>query len=251
MDDEQSPSTDATDSEFDDVEVDISEIDGSDEDDSTEEEQDVANSDDDSDSETESESDDTNDESTDDSEVAEETQSDEEKQKQANREFAERRIQEKKQKQAQLKDSQQEYVAQAEDEKDEALRQLQVDAYNNKVESNTNKLTNGYERAIKDFEILSDSSPEIKAEVDKAIDDFQALHVELNALGDPVDVREDLYSFLQKKADSIQKLTRIGARQETTAKAKSKSKTFTPPSRTPKEPKEDPDLAAFDEEAWR
>lgn len=177
--------------------------------------------------------------------------SDEDKQKQHNREMAEKRIQDKQAREEKIKADQQAYLAEAdsEDPRDTAVRQLQIDAYNNKVEGNTNKLTNGYEKAIADFEVLRDATPEIQAEIDAAIHAFQAINVSLDAYGNPVEVRGDLYKHLQSKADSISRLTGIGARQQSKSKDKEKSKTFTPPSKAPKEPKVDPDLAAFDEEA--
>lgn len=175
--------------------------------------------------------------------------SDEEKQKAFNKEMAEKRIQAKQQRELTLKQQQEDYLNKAEDNRDLALRQLQIDAYNNKVEGNTNKLTNGYERAIKDFSILASGSPEIKAEVDQAIDAFQAMNVTMDSYGNPIQVRGDLYEYLQSKAQSIEQLTQMGARRQDTAKGKERSKTLTMPSRAPQKPKVDPDLAAFDEEA--
>lgn len=185
-------------------------------------------------------------------EQSEETEpSEDDKQKAFNKEMAERRILEKQQRDATLKDQQAEYLAQSDpdDPKDAALRQLQIDAYNNKVDANSNKLTNQYEKAVNDFPILAETTPEIKAEVDAAIDAFQAMHVTLDAYGNPTEIRGDLYHYLQTKADSIERLTGIRSANQKTSKAKEKSKTFSPPSRAPKEPKVDPDLAAFDEEA--
>jgi DNA repair exonuclease SbcCD ATPase subunit len=178
-------------------------------------------------------------------------ESEEDKQKSFNREMAERRIQEKQQREQSLKASQQEYLVEAENDQELAVRQLQIDAYDNKVEANSNKLTNAYERALKDFDILADNTPEIKAEVDAALDAFQAMYVTVDAYGNPSDVRGDLYQHLQSKAESIKKLTGIGARKQVEDKSKEKSKAFTPPSKAPKEPKVDPDLLAFDEEAYR
>lgn len=175
--------------------------------------------------------------------------SDEEKQKQHNREMAEKRIQDKQQREKTIKEQQQEYVAQAEDEKDEAVRQLQVDAYNNKVEGNTNKLTNWYDKAVKEFDILASDDPVVKEEVDAAIDAFQAQYVTIDAYGNPVEVRGDLYQYLQRKADSISKLTGIRTENQKNSKNKEKSKVVTTPSKAPKEPKKDADLDAFDEEA--
>lgn len=177
--------------------------------------------------------------------------SDEEKQKAFNKEMAEKRIQAKQQRELTLKQQQEDYLNKAEDNRDLALRQLQIDAYNNKVEGNTNKLTNGYERAIKDFSILASGSPEIKAEVDQAIDAFQAMNVTMDNYGNPIDVRGDIYAYLQSKAGSIEQLTRMGARRQDDAKGKEKSKTSLVPTRAPQKPKVDPDMAAFEEEAGK
>lgn len=182
-----------------------------------------------------------------------ETLSDEDKQKQHNREMAEKRIQERKDREDKLKKEQQDYVAEADesDPRDLAVRQLQVDAYNNKVESNTNKLTIGYDRAIKDFDVLSDPSPEIQSELASALDAFQAMHVTLDKYGNPTEVRGDLYQYLQAKADSISRLTGIRSKLQEKNKAKEKSKAIITPGRAPKAAKSNPMLDGFDEEAAR
>jgi hypothetical protein len=179
--------------------------------------------------------------------------SDDEKQKAINKEMAEKRIKERKEKEEALVKQQQEYIAEADkdDPRDLAVRQLQVDAYNNKVEGNSNKLSGSYERAIKDFQVLSDQSPEVQAEVNEALDAFQAMYVTIDSYGNPTEVRGDLYKFLQAKADSIERLTSMGAHKQTESKAKEKSKVLTAPVRGPKEGKADPGLDAFDEEANR
>lgn len=170
-----------------------------------------------------------------------------------NKEMAEKRLQAKADRETQLKKEQQDYVAEAdtEDPRDLAVRQLQVDAYNNRVDANTNKLTNGYERAIKDFDVLRSKDPIIQDFVNDAVDEFQARHVQIDKYGNPTEVSGDLYQFLQAKADSITKLTGIRADQQEKSKNKEKSKVLATPTRAPKEPKKDPDLEAFDEEAYR
>lgn len=171
----------------------------------------------------------------------------------SNQDAAARRIQEKANKEAVLRRDQQDYLSQADPERPEAMaiRQLEINAYNNTVNGNTDRLTNNYEKALNDFPILRDESPQIKAEVDAALDAFQAMHVSIDGYGNPIDVRGDLYKYLQSKADSIKNLTGMGARNQIKSKDKEKSKTFTPPSKTPKESKKDPDLEAFDEEAYK
>ncbi|MCK9461422.1 MAG: hypothetical protein M0R80_17465 [Proteobacteria bacterium] len=176
--------------------------------------------------------------------------SDEEAQKQHNREMAEKRIQEKRLKEAGIKKQLDEYVAEADDETTLAVRQLQVEAYKTKVERNEGLLKNQYEKAMNDFPILRNASPEIQAEIDQALDTFQALSVTIDAWGNPSDVRGDLYEALKTKANSIEKLTAIGAKRQEGDKSKSKANALTPPSRTPKAPKSDPDIDAFNEEAY-
>lgn len=172
----------------------------------------------------------------------------EEERKAYNKMMAEKRIQEKQQreaKEAEIRQSQNDYITEAEDEQVAAIRQLQVEAYNTKVEGLTNKLTNGYQKAMADFKILSDPSPEIQAEIGDAIDAFQAKYVTIDSYGNPREVKADLYQYLQTKAQSIERLTQFGARKQVDSKAEEKSKAFTPPSRAPKEPKRDPELDAF------
>ncbi len=170
-----------------------------------------------------------------------------------NKEQAEKRVQAKANREAQLRQQQQEYIAEAdtEDPRDLAVRQLQVDAYNNKVDGNTNKLTNGYERAIKDFDVLTDKDPQIQSEVDAALDAFQAMYVTVDEYGNPTDVRGDLYQYLQAKADSITRLTGLGATKQIRSKDKERSKVLATPTRAPKPAKKDLDLESFDEEANR
>jgi hypothetical protein len=200
-------------------------------------------SDEESDESTEEESD----EQSDDTNVE---PTEEEKQKAFNKEMAEKRIQAKQQRENAIKQEQNNYVTESESDEQAVIRQLQVEAYNTKVEGLTNKLANGYERAIKDFPILVDSTPEVQAEINEAIDAFQDRYVKIDSYGNPTELKADLYQYLQTKAISIERLTAIGARKQVDSKAKEKSKTLTPPVRTPKTTKIDPDLAAFNEEAY-
>lgn len=190
-------------------------------------------------------------ESTDDTEEPEAELSEEEKQKAFRKEMYERRQAEKAERLRSIKESQQEYLAEAQDDQDLALRQLQIDAYDNKVTRNQDSLTTSYERALKDFDVLQTSDPVIQAEIDAAIDAFQAQYVTIDRYGNPTDVRGDLYATLQAKADSIEKLTGIRAKRQEQSKTKEKSKVLATPNRAPREPKKDPMLEAFDEEAWK
>lgn len=261
MADEQSTSTDTSadevadtsvsDESTDDDDVELEDVEVSPEDIASEPEE-AEESEDSKSEDTEETTDEPSEEESESSDEEEAELSDEDKQKQHNREMAERRIQEKQARITRVKEAQVAYVAEAsknEDPLDAAVRQLQVDAYNNTVESNTNSLTNGYERALKDFDVLRDASPEVQAEIDDTIEAFQAMNVSIDAYGNPTEVRGDLYATLQAKADSIEKLTGIRSTNQGKSKSKEKSKTLATPSRAPKEPKADPDMEAFDEEA--
>lgn len=172
----------------------------------------------------------------------------EEKQKAFNKQMAEKRIADKKQRDEAIRQQQNAYIEGTEDPLEVATRQNQVELYNIKVENLTNKLENSYQKAIKDFDILSDTTPEIKAMVDEAIDTFQALHVPIDAYGNPKEIKADFYQYLSNKAESIQKLTGIKVNKQVENKAKEKSKVFIPPAKTPKTAKSDPLLDGFDEE---
>lgn len=237
-----------TDNELDDVEVDVSDIEETDDDEQEAEEQE---------SEAVDESDDESaDDDSADSEEAEATdepeQTDAEREAQHRREMYEQRQREKDARIARVKEAQAEYVNEAAENSDPlelAVRQIQVDQYNTKVEAVSNKLTNGYERAIAEFPVLQSTDPVVQSEINAAIDAFQAQYVTIDDFGNPVENRGDLYTYLQAKATAIEKLTGIRAQRQVDSKTKEKSKTLAPPRRAPQKPKVDPDLAAFDEEA--
>jgi chromosome segregation ATPase len=198
-----------------------------------------------------SESEDT--EATDDESSEEESElSDEQRQAEHNKAMFEQRQQEKQARIARVKQEQAEYIAGASENPDpleSAVRQLQVTAYNNTVEATTNQLTSGYDRALNDYEVLRNPTPEIQAEINEAIEAFEARYVTIDGYGNPTEVRGDLYEHLQAKADSIAKLTGIRSTNQDKSKSREKSKTLTLPGRAPKEAKTDPDMDAFDEEA--
>lgn len=147
--------------------------------------------------------------------------------------------------------AQSDYVAGAEDDRDLALRQLQIDAYNNKIESNSNKLQNSLDKAVAGIDLFTKGTDIEKAELADSLDDFEALYVKRDQNGDPIEVKADVYEYLQKKAESIRRLTGVGARQQEQDKSNTKSRTIAPPNAKPKVTKVDPDLAAFDDEAWK
>lgn len=141
---------------------------------------------------------------------------------------------------------QQAYLDEAEDERDLALRQLQVEAYNTRVENATSKLVNGFERAKSTIDLYQDPTPEVQTALNDAIDEFEARFVTYDRLGNPTAVKGDIYQFLNKKADSIRQLTQLGSRKEKVASAKSSAATIAPPAQTPKEGKVDPIMAELE-----
>lgn len=198
-----------------------------------------------SDEETEAQA---NEESEDDTEEEKQTDKSAEEQKRLNDEAAKRRIAERAEREKLRQAAQAKYLEDAEDDKDLALKQLQIDAYNNKVERNSDKLKTGIDRALADIDLFRDGSPEVKDYLISKVDEFERQFVTYSSTGDPVDVRADVYEYLQREADTVRRLTDVGARRNATDRQKTKAKTIPRPSKTPKEPKVDPDLAAFDEE---
>ena len=152
------------------------------------------------------------------------------------------RQKEREERQARVQEAQQEHLEAAQDEQDLALRQLQIDAYTNKVDNNANRLQNGYDKAVNELEIFRDPTPEVKAVLDDALDEFESRFVQFDNLGNPVQVGGDIYQFLSNKADRISKLVQVGARNEKAGVAKQNSAVTPPPASSPKKPKADPIL---------
>lgn len=143
------------------------------------------------------------------------------------------------------------HLEQAQDEQDLALRQLQIDAYNNKVNANTDRLTNQYEKALNNIEVFKNPTPEVAEYLSQSIDEFEARFVQMDELGNPVSVNADLTEFLQSKAGLVEKLTQLGARKGKVDSAKEKAGVTPTPSAPAKEPKVDPALDAFEKELDR
>ena len=167
------------------------------------------------------------------------------------RQAYEARQQARQEREAQMAKMADEHLQAAEDEKDLALRQLQIDAYTNKVNSNTDRLTNQYEKALNSIQAFQNPTPEVREFLDSAVDEFQARFVQIDELGNPVNVNGDLYAFLQTKAGLVEKLTQLGARKEKVSSAKEKANVTPTPSAPAKESKVDPALEAFEKELDR
>lgn len=180
--------------------------------------------------------------------------------KRFNAEMAQRRIAEKQARQeadeaknALETERLQNYLAQAEDD-DElyAERQKEVETYRfqqQKAELNAEKLELGVERAMTDIDLFRNGSDAAKKLLLEALDDFEAYNIVKDKQGRPIEVKGDVYQTLVKKANSIKELTQAGAVLEAKSKEHAKARAITPPTRTPKTPKTDTDLEAFDK-AW-
>lgn len=196
-----------------------------------------------------------------------ETSQEDEERKRYNNEMAQRRIAERAAREEAKRSQQMEYLqssseiyesaidkgftheqALQEQRREEAVRQLQIDAYNNRITTNHSKLESGLDRAIADIDLFSKGSQAVKEELVNALDEYERLYVVRDENGDPVEVKADIYTFYQQKADSIRRILNEGAVKEAKDKTILRAKTDTVPSRKPKTPKVDPDLAAFDEE---
>ena len=201
--------------------------------------------------ETEEASEESEEETLQDEESKEEVTPSKEEQKRLNDLYAQRRIAEKQVKEEAKRQAQAEYLQSAEDDQQLAVRQLQIDAYNNRVQFNQDKLQSGIDRALANIDLFTKGTPEVKQELLRAVDDFERMNVKYDQNGDPVEVTGDVYQHLTERADSIRRLMDVGARQSAKDKSNAKTRTIVTPSKTPKQPKVDPDLDAFDEEVKR
>lgn len=205
---------------------------------------------------TESEDDSTEDsqdesEEGDDAETLGDDTSPEAKKREAARKAFEQREAARLEKEQSKRESQDEFLDEAKDDTERAFRQLQIDTYNNRVQRNTDTLQNGIDKAAAKIDLLINGTAEEKEAMADALDDFERMYVVRDKNGDPTEVREDVFDYLQRKAGSIRKLTSVGARSRDTAKSNTKARTVAVPTRKPKEGKKDVDLDAFDEEADR
>lgn len=171
--------------------------------------------------------------------------------KEAARKAFEEREAARKAKQQEKTDEQKKYVKEAKGDADKAKRQLKIDVHNLTVQSNRDRLQNGLDKAVAHIKLFQNTDPVVKEALYKAVDTFEAIHVKKDKYGDPIEVSEDIFKYLQTEAESIQRLAGIREQNAKKAKADTKARTTTVPSRAPKEGKKDADLDAFDEEADR
>lgn len=176
-----------------------------------------------------------------------------EERKRYNDEQAKRRIAEKQlraEREAREQADIQRYLQDAEDDTEElARREHAVEQYQlqkERVSLNSDKLEVAFDRAVADIDLFRSKVPEVQEALDAAINEFAAVYTTMDDKGNVLEVRGDIYQFLKTKADTIQKLTGVGARQEAQAKQNTKARTESVPTRVPKEPKKDSDVSDFD-----
>lgn len=128
-------------------------------------------------------------------------------------------------------------------------RQAQVEKHlmqRERVALNQEKLGMAVDRAVGSIDLFKNGTPEVKEALGEAIDDFINMNVVTDDYGNPLEVKGDLYTYLQKKADSIRKLQGVGVRQANKDRANTKARTMSAPSQKPREPKKDADVSDFD-----
>jgi hypothetical protein len=141
-----------------------------------------------------------------------------------------------------------------EDETELERRKLNVDAWRinqEKIVVNRDRLSAGIEKAVANIPLFRSGSKEIQEELAASLDDFERMYVVKDDKGRPTQVLGDVYTFLQNKATSIQRIQATGATQQQRDKSKQQSRTITAPKRAPKKAKVDEGIAAFEAEAAR
>jgi len=242
-----------------DTDVDLEDIEVSLDDDETEESDESEESPNSEETETEEQSNaDDADKSTTEPEQSDDTEEESDADRKArNQEYAQKRIAERQDREKQKEIAQakedvriEQYLKEAEgDESELTLRKAEVERLllqRERVAMNEEKLHIGIDRAISEIDLFRTGSPEVKQELVNAVDDFVAMYVDTDENGNPIQVRGDIRTFLQKKADSIRRIQGVGVRQAVKDKQAVRSKTMTVPTRAPKGEKVDKDLADFD-----
>lgn len=238
--------------ELEDIEISLDDI----EDDESEEEAPASEESEESSEEDISEGEDTTetntDESTDESvkDTTEEDTDSVEAIKKQNQEAYERRQAERQARQEADRKAQEEYLSQAADEDDLQKRKNFIESYNlteARITLNEDAIQVGIDKAFASIDLMRDKR--YSEEFAKALDEFEQVYMVRDKNGRPVEVRKDVFTHLQDKADSIRRIQGVGELKGKQDEVKQKAKTLLPPSRTPKEAKVDQDIADFDK-AW-
>ena len=159
-----------------------------------------------------------------------------------NDEQARKRIADREARRQKQADDQQKYLQEADDATDQALRQLQVDAYNNRVMMLTNQIQADLNATVSTPEIsqlINSTNPDVRESMLKALDDFEAFHIKKDEYGNITAVDGDVRQYLHAKADEIRRLTGVGKQEQAKAKETQKKRTTPTPTRAPKQAKND------------
>ena len=209
------------------------------------------------DSESEEQSEDSETDSQEEDTASDEPQTEEER-KRFNEEMYKRRQAEKQlreERKAREQETLDRYLKEAEDDELEyQKRVIEVNAFQVQQERSQviqDRLETDLLRAVNDIDLFKSAPTEIKEELAAAVDEFEDNHVVKDEKGNLVRVNGNVYEFLQKKADSIRRIQGVGERQASKDKSETKSRTVTPPSKSPKQPKSDDAIDGFNEEADR
>lgn len=139
------------------------------------------------------------------------------------------------------------------DEAEKERRILDVENYRLKEERvnlNQDRLETELARAVANIDLFNNGTPAVKNQLLRAVDNFEATSIVKDKHGRPLEIRGNLYQYLQQEANSIRELIGDGARLQDNAKTKQKSRTLTTPTKSVKKVKDDL-LDGFDEEAGR
>lgn len=212
----------------------------------------------------------TEEESTEDDKTSDDGTSSEDDRKRHNDEMAKERIARKKaeaeaatvRREKQESDIEKYLEEAGDDEIEREKREVNVQAFRvreEKIELNQQRIETGIDKALSTIDLFKSGNKDIQEELAASLDVFEAMFIEKDKLGRPGEIKidpktgkpADVYQYLQAKAESIKRLTGVGARQQEKQKGAEKSRTVTTPVRAPKAPKVDADVEAFDEEAAR
>lgn len=165
--------------------------------------------------------------------------------KQRNNDAAQKRIAER---EAKKQKDIEEYLEDAKDDDDRAIREERLERYQDRVERTADKIETALDKAVAHIPELTNGSPAIKKALEDAYQTYLRTEVVYSNLGDPVRLNGDVFQYLQKEAEKLRDVRADGAREQEKKKSTQKSRTDLATTRAPKEAKSDPLLDAFDEE---
>lgn len=173
--------------------------------------------------------------------------------KRLNDEYAKRRIAEKQlaaERQQREAENLQRYLDEAgDDEFERERRELEVNKFQiskERSDLNTQRIEVGLDKAVAEIDLFRNGTDEQIQELDNAYQDYLKLHVRYDQQGNVLSVDKDITEHLKARAETILKLSGVGARQEAKDRKLTKARTDTLPTRPPKEAKVDSDVADFD-----